>query len=198
LAALLTSATTAAATAALAKLVVYILIRAITVFTLKLVIQELGIEFAFLAAIASAVYSFYTGDSTIMTDLPVIGGDVLMSDALLFVSANLVAASSKVQQEEFEDLIEESKAQQEGFEERNKELELAESFLNEESLLDPLMYVKKFVPHMVWGESPDDFYDRTVHAGNIGAKSIEYVQNFCDIKLKLPNINDTVGGQNGF
>jgi hypothetical protein len=69
--------------------------------------------------------------------------------------------------------------------------------INEEldgpQLIDPLLFVDRMQPITVFGESPGDFYDRTIHSGNIGTQSFDYIQNYVDVSLKLPDFNDTMG-----
>ena len=52
------------------------------------------------------------------------------------------------------------------------------------------------IPLIIWGEKPDDFYNRTVHSGNVGVLGLDAIESFCDIRLKLPEIQDTIGADN--
>ncbi len=49
-------------------------------------------------------------------------------------------------------------------------------------------------PFIIFGESPDEYYNRTIHSGNIGVLSIDAVSNFVDISLMLPELKDLTGG----
>lgn len=52
---------------------------------------------------------------------------------------------------------------------------------------------------IVWGETPDNFYNRTVHAGNVGIISIDAISNYVERSLALPTIHETLGDRfNGF
>jgi hypothetical protein len=48
-------------------------------------------------------------------------------------------------------------------------------------------------PRIIFGESPDDFYNRTVHSGNIGVASLDAISSFVAVALVLPKMNDTIG-----
>jgi hypothetical protein len=41
----------------------------------------------------------------------------------------------------------------------------------------------------VFGETPDEFYNRTIHAGNIGILSVDAVSNYVEMQLRLPDIS---------
>ena len=49
-------------------------------------------------------------------------------------------------------------------------------------------------PFVVFGESPDDFFRRTVHSGNIGTLGYDYIHNYVDMNLALPKFAQTIGG----
>jgi len=67
--------------------------------------------------------------------------------------------------------------------EQFKLIENAQDLLEGNNLLSPFS---------LFGESPDAYYERTVHAGNVGIYSIDAVTNYCDIALTLPTIDESV------
>lgn len=79
-------------------------------------------------------------------------------------------------------------------EEKMEELKDIESTLDVDTLLDPSFLINATKPVNILGESPDDFYNRTVHSGNVGAYAFEATENFVENSLRLPTINDTLGG----
>ena len=50
-------------------------------------------------------------------------------------------------------------------------------------------------PFTIFGEKPQEYYDRTVHSGNIGVVGIDAVSTFVESKLVLPKLSDTFGGE---
>lgn len=69
-------------------------------------------------------------------------------------------------------------------EEETKLLDTANDLLHKTTLLSPFT---------IYGEKPEDFYNRTVHFGNIGTVGINAISSYVDIALTLPKLNDTLG-----
>jgi hypothetical protein len=82
-------------------------------------------------------------------------------------------------QSDYTDLLESQEA-------RTEELETANALLSENTGLSPLTFIE--------GETPDNFYQRTVHSGNIGALSIDAIHHYATLALKLPEPHDTLEG----
>lgn len=68
--------------------------------------------------------------------------------------------------------------------EQNKLLETAQDLLDKSHLLNPFV---------IFGEKPEDFYNRTIHTGNIGTLGINAISSYVDVALTLPKLNDTLG-----
>jgi hypothetical protein len=66
-----------------------------------------------------------------------------------------------------------------------KLLEDAQSLLDSNLRLNPLV---------IFGETPDDYYRRTVHSGNIGIIGYAAVHDYVEVALRLPTLSDTVEG----
>jgi len=73
-----------------------------------------------------------------------------------------------------------------------EELEEANKLLGGPNLLDADLFIRA-EPLVIPGEGPDAFYNRTVHSGNLGAESLNFIQNFVDISLRLPEVSETTG-----
>lgn len=66
-----------------------------------------------------------------------------------------------------------------------KELEAANKLLEHRNWLNPFV---------IFGEKPEDYYNRTVHSGNIGTISLSAISHYVDNALKLPKFNNTIEG----
>jgi len=173
---------------ALAFAVLVTVVKAIAVNTaLKAAVKEMGLENALLLAAVTTLVSLYAGQGFSSTP-----GAPWASD-LLRVSTGLAKAISA----QVSDLIGEYQGKQQAFnlmaEQQWEELEEVRKLLDVAGLVDPFTFVGNR-PLTILGESPESFYNRTVHAGNIGPLAFDAIEFHVDNALKLPTINDTLGG----
>lgn len=142
------------------------------------VVQVIGIKAALIIAVIAAVTGYYQamGEGGI--------ANAPWAAELLQVSTNLTSGMSAVLKEEFKELESEFRS----FQEFAKDKEEALKAVN--ASLDGSLHL---VPMIIWGESPSDFYQRTVHSGNIGIVGIEAVSSFVDAALTLPKLTDSLG-----
>lgn len=116
------------------------------------------------------------------------------AEELLAVSNGL----SKGVQVETQRLITETQSEYAEFDlyadEMSKELERANKLLGTNGLLDPFEFVG-LSPITVFGETPDEYFDRTVHAGNIGVQAIDAITDYTEMALTLPKLRDTTVGE---
>lgn len=152
----------------------------------KLVIKELGPENGFLVAIVLVATAFvdYTGVINI--------GSMITAQTLLVASSGLSNAVASYASE----LSSKYQSEMQSFnlmaEKKTEELEEAMALLDNDSILDPFEFIGK-EPKIIPGESPDNYYNRTIHAGNIGMAAIKSVESYVDISLTLPDIQSTIG-----
>lgn len=158
-----------------------ILEQVIIAAAIKLFVSVVGAEFAFLIAIVAAVYGV-----TAAVKAGSIKGAPWAKE-LLALSSNLSSGISATIQDSMRGLQKEAEAFNVLAKERNKSLEDANKLLETNNLLSPTL---------IFGESPDDFYNRTVHSGNIGIAGIDSIASYVDIALTLPKLNDTLGSNN--
>lgn len=170
-------------------LVTMIVEAAVYSYAFELVVSELGLENSFLIAILAVVAAFYIGGTNGGIDNAPWAKDLLTASNGLMreVSAEsgrrISEYNSKTQA--FELMAEEAYA----------ELEEAQDLLEFESLLDPLSFVG-LQPQTMPGEEPDDYYQRTIHQGNIGTLGFDAISSYVDYSLKLPELNSTIGDTN--
>ena len=103
---------------------------------------------------------------------------------LLQLSSGLSKAIGENLKDMFGDLLGEFQTLDLLKDEATKKLEAANDLLNTKNYLSPFA---------IFGESPDDFYNRTVHSGNIGMNGISALSSYVDIALRLPKLDETIG-----
>jgi hypothetical protein len=148
-------------------------------YLLKLFVKEVGIEAAIVIAIIAAAFGYTMG-----------GGETAGVAGAPWASQLLELASgiSKAAIESMKDDMSNLLAEYESFilmkDEAEKQLEAANKLLEHNNRLDPFT---------IFGESPDAFYNRTVHSGNTGMAGISAISSYVDIALTLPTLSSTIG-----
>ena len=158
-------------------LVKYLLV----VYAFKLFVKLVGPQFAMMVALIAALYGGYSA---------IKAGSVQgapWAQELLSLSSNLASNVSESVQDSLNGLKQESDGLNLLMKEKTDLLGKANKLLEGTPLLSP---------YVIFGESPDDFYNRTVHSGNIGIVGIDSVASYVDIALTLPKLNDTLESYN--
>lgn len=159
-------------------LVVKLLTGLIIAAALKLFVKAVGVEFAFLLAIVAVAYGgMHALNAGSIQGAPWAG-------ELLSLATGLGQAISESIGELIGDLAKEASEFTKFMEEQFKLLDTAKDLLKNTSLLQPFI---------IFGESPETFYNRTVHSGNIGVISIDAVSWYVDMALTLPELDETIG-----
>lgn len=149
----------------------------IIAYVLRLFVRLVGPEFAFLVAIvAAAAGSFQAVQSGGLASAP-------WAKELLQVSTGLTRAINVELQQDFGKLAAEADEFKDFVDTENARLKEAQDLLGENNWLYPLV---------IFGEKPTEFYNRTVHSGNVGVQGLEAVAQFVDIALTLPALSDTL------
>jgi hypothetical protein len=161
--------------AVIATIVVNLVVGRLISLTLGFVARKLGAE----VAIAIAILALIVGGYQIIESGGLQG---TWAPELLQLSTGLQKASIKVLTE---DLLEESTEFQSYVEDQTKLLESSQKLLETTANLEP---------YLIYGEKPEDFYNRTVHFGNIGTLGVSAVSSYVDLALILPTVNDTLRG----
>jgi hypothetical protein len=89
---------------------------------------------------------------------------------------------------EYLDFVNEYKEWEDLLSERQDELDKGLETLNTTKLLsNPMYMLNSIVAYTSRRESPEDYYNRTIHTGNIGTFSLKDVETFTTKKLRLPD-----------
>ena len=165
---------TAAALALLQQLLIGMLIG----YVLKLVAKAVGGDIAILLAVAAMAYGGYKAFSAgSISGAP-------WARELLEVSSGLSKAVSSNLSDMTKDLLAEYQSFNLFKDEQTKQLEAANKLLENDNRLNPFV---------IFGESPNDYYNRTVHSGNIGIAGISAISSYVDNALTLPKLEQSIG-----
>ena len=140
----------------------------------KLFVKVFGKDIATLIAVAAIIYGGYM----YFTTPSVVGAP--MAQAMLQVATGLQGA---IMQDKFSDLLSEQNSFVGMLKKQTETLEEARNLLETTSFLSPAI---------IFGENPEDFYNRAIHTGNIGVLSISAISFYVDIALTLPKLDDTL------
>lgn len=152
-------------------------------FTLDFLVKELGLEETFWIIAVAVITSAVTKgtNATSLTALP--WAEDLMKTSMLFLNSlgNPIQDELLDIQTDAEDFLKSA-------EERQEELEAAESLLDT-ATIDPLTIIR---PPVMRGfeETPEQFYNRTIHTPNPGVMSLDVIRNYVDNSIRLPTISD--------
>lgn len=146
-------------------------------YVLKLFVRLVGPEFAFIVAIAAAMVGAYqaVGAGSI--------AGAPWAKELLALSTGLTKGINVELGKEFGKLKKDALDFESYMDTENERLEKANDLLKNDHKLNPLV---------IFGESPTQYYNRTVHSGNIGVLGITSVEQYFDVSLQLPKLTETL------
>lgn len=192
----LIAAAAAVGTAALAWAIATVIVKMVVIrYGTELFVKEVGMEAAFAAAVIAAAVGAYSSFNAT-------GGlEFMTAEGLVNVSSNIAAdlgsGISSAVQSYTQDLIgglQDDWADFQGDAESQMSLlETAQGLLETNGLIDPLMFTSQR-PAVVFGETPDDFYQRTIHTGNIGTMVLDIPGAFVEQSLRLPDTHSSTQG----
>lgn len=144
----------------------------------KLFAKEVGGQAALvIAAIAVVVAGIQVLESGSIAGAP-------WAQDLLKLATGLTKGVSAYYADAMKDLAGDAKAELEWEDQAKKDLEAGQKLLENDNYLNPFV---------IFGESPNEFYNRTIHSGNIGTISISAISNYVETALRLPRLDDTLG-----
>jgi len=183
------AAAAAAGMVALALTILTFIVKTLVVqYTFKLFAKAVGPEFALVAAVVGAI----VGVGMSMTSAQG-SSTALWGERLLQSSVGLSKGAGGAIQEDMNDLQGDWTDFQSYQETQNAALKAGQDLLQTTNLLDPLMFTEAHLtPQIRFGESPQDYFTRTIHAGNVGVVGIDAVAYYHDMALTLPRLSDSV------
>jgi hypothetical protein len=148
-------------------------------FIAKKFVKAIGGELAIIIALIAAVVGAYKGFQA--------GGlqGAPWAKDLLALSTNLTKAIGAVLSDQMQGLKQDYLNFSDFMKEANKELDVANKLLDTNNWLSPLI---------LFGETPNEYFQRTVHSGNIGVMSLAAVGGYVENALALPRIEQTIEG----
>lgn len=154
-------------------------------FVFKEIAKAIGAENALWLAVIAAV----VGGVKVLKS----GGFVAGSTAakFLFVANGLARGSAQAFGLMIEDLMDDYKEWELLRDEMEEELQRGEDLLGVNLNMNPFVFIGA-TPLFVPGETSEDYFDRTIHSGNVGVKTLNIVQNYVAVSLTLPTINETI------
>lgn len=141
----------------------------------KELVGVLGLENSL---IVLAILSLYTGK--ILFSAETLKQGLLSAESLLMYANGLIGGISDMTKELIDDMSKEMSQFSADMKVKMDELEKINKEMNQSNVLNPLMLL---------GETPDEYYNRTVHSGNIGVKVYETVSKYVQTMLTLPEFD---------
>ena len=147
-----------------------VLIEVTTRVLLSVALKRYGVNFGLLVSIGFLASQISYNPQLGTLKLPSI-------DELLKLMSNISDGFNAGMQGKFKALQLESETYKQKTEDLNTQLKSIDDLLNSRSGINP---------YIIFGETPEEFYNRSVHAGNIGTSIYDYVSNYVEIALALP------------
>jgi hypothetical protein len=175
---------------ALAITVLTMIVQAVVVSAaVKLFVRAVGPKYAIIAAIVAVIY----GNSGYATSQL----SATWAESMIQVGTALVSEAATVSQQQIaagiQNIVDDAQAfsvwaaeQLDGLGDKMQALGLNPAIVGLEAF-----DVVRMGPRLVLGESPSDYYNRTIHAGNIGVLGIEMTETFVSVQTQLPTFNQT-------
>lgn len=176
--------------AAVAIVLLQMLVTALVVnYAVKLFIKAVGPELGLIIAIVAMAVGAY-GNSLNAT----------WADTLLNISTSIAKESFKQDVLQSQAGIKDMATQLEGMQDQLDSLTAVRTDLGLDFKYNGVEGYDfiGYRPVTVFGEDPDSYFARTVHAGNIGVTTIDSVSGFFDARLTLPEMKDMINEENPY
>lgn len=174
----LIAAALAGSTAAAITLIINLVLSYLIGLGIRLFVKAVGGELALVLAVVAMAWA---GEQMLNTG-SIAGAP--WAQELLQLANGLTNAVSANAREAMQELMGQAEQFNSLRDESMKQLEAANKLLESNSHLSPFV---------IFGEKPDEFYNRTIHSGNIGVLSIGAISSYVETALRLPRLDDTLG-----
>lgn len=168
------------------QMVIFISLKVLTFLVIreafKLFVKAVGVEIAYIAALIAMAYGIHLGIEG--TSASFVGFEITAETMLQTVNGIAQGVNAELRSLTA-DLLGEASTFNLFKKEKMDLLEEAKNLLDTDSILSPFV---------VLGESPDDYFKRTIHSGNIGTYLIDDVHNYVSRNLQLPDFSTSIGG----
>tara|TARA_B110000902_G_scaffold77495_1_gene92130 strand:+ start:11670 stop:13949 length:2280 start_codon:yes stop_codon:yes gene_type:complete len=171
-------------TIAIQQLIIQIVITAAITEVIVEVVKLVGVDIAAILAVIAFIASYgkYQGIFDFIK---------FSAIELLSLGNGLISAINQTQAQAFSDYSDEFAEFAATSKTKWEELEAANKLLDTNPGILDLGLITRQVPLIVVGESPEAYYNRTIHSGNVGVQTLKFIQNYVPISLKLPEVKDT-------
>ena len=163
----------------------FVVVGEITKVIFNKIAEMLGPEVAMWIAVITAVIG---GVKIFKSGKMLIAGT---AENFLWVANGLSRGAGQAFANKIEDLTKDYEEFELLKDEWDAELQRGKDLLGTDLDIDPFVFISA-QPLFVAGEKPEDYFDRTVHSGNVGVQSLNIVQNFVSVSLTLPTIEETI------
>lgn len=147
-------------------------------YAIKLFVKAVGTKIALIVAIVAVIYGF---GSSIQSGS--IEGAPWASE-LMDLSSSIVRQLNVQVQDDFNALMQEQEDFNLLVSKEEAKLKKAEDLLNNDLRVSPLI---------IFGETAQEYYQRTVHSGNIGPIGLDAISSYVDVALTLPTLTESLG-----
>jgi len=166
-----------------------IIISVVISIAAKLFVRMVGGELAIIIGIVVTIYAISRGN---MGSFQFLGQTIPTAQSLIQMSSALISGSQDWINSELQTVQEESQQFAKEAEEKIDMLEEAQALLEMDIKLSPMAMLATTQPSTQLDrtliETPDEFFNRTIHAGNIGVLTLDVVENYAKIMLNLPEV----------
>lgn len=152
----------------------------------KKLAEEIGLENAAIAVVVAYAANYMAGGtgSNALPGLPFAGD-------LLAMASSLVQGITAAIDDYMKDIEQAAAVLEETAKSKQEAIDQAQNLLGPSTNLDPSELVS-LRPLTLFGESPNDYYQRTVHSGNVGVIGIDAVSSYVSNALSLPKLYQTI------